>query len=376
MHHLELKAAKWRVEEARAKWLGSGRRSNPELGFEAKHSQDFREASVEISLDQRFPMTARLQLEKAVSEKQIGMAEMEIRDMERKWIAEAQALAIRILATEEVLQMRQQQLDLATKLSEVSRAGAERGEISPLDVSQIQLEAQQIKLDSRKYEVEKLTLLGTLKPFLGLKSGDVLRFQGKLPNVTMPARRNWESRPDYRLSKLKEEASLQGIDLAKSKKWEDLNVGVFVEGERMEESAEGLSNTGFVGLRLSLPLPFWNKNEGEIEEKMAEAQRVKAESKALELEIGHEASLAREEMESYLQMVRETQEKFLPLVVKQTDDLEKAYELGQTDLVTVLRSREQRLKMQASILEASRDFHLARIRYESAVGKHVGNVKK
>ncbi|MCQ6473622.1 TolC family protein, partial [Vibrio parahaemolyticus] len=49
---------------------------------------------------------------------------------------------------------------------------------------------------------------------------------------------------------------------------------------------------------------------------------------------------------------------------------EKAYESGQTDLLTILRAREQRLQLEAAALDAVRDFHLARIRYEAAIGKH------
>jgi hypothetical protein len=71
-----------------------------------------------------------------------------------------------------------------------------------------------------------------------------------------------------------------------------------------------------------------------------------------------------------------SKETLLPLVLQQTDRLEKAYESGQTDLLTVLRAREQRLQLEAAVLDATRDFHLARIRYEAAIGKHApaGNV--
>ena len=43
---------------------------------------------------------------------------------------------------------------------------------------------------------------------------------------------------------------------------------------------------------------------------------------------------------------------------------------GQTDLLTVLRAGEQRLQLEASALDAERDFHLARIRYEAATAQH------
>lgn len=45
----------------------------------------------------------------------------------------------------------------------------------------------------------------------------------------------------------------------------------------------------------------------------------------------------------------ETRDKLLPLVKQQTDKLEKAYETGQTDLLTVLRAREQQLQLETAV---------------------------
>lgn len=47
-----------------------------------------------------------------------------------------------------------------------------------------------------------------------------------------------------------------------------------------------------------------------------------------------------------------------------------SFKTGEADLLSVLRAREQQLELEAAILDASRDFHLARIRYEAAVGLH------
>jgi cobalt-zinc-cadmium efflux system outer membrane protein len=75
-------------------------------------------------------------------------------------------------------------------------------------------------------------------------------------------------------------------------------------------------------------------------------------------------------MQANADLAHETRDKLLPLVIEQTDKLEKAYEQGQTNLLTILRAREQRLQLEAAALDAVRDFHLARIRYEAATGKH------
>ena len=366
-HNPDLAAARLSIEEARGRLLGAGRRANPEAGFDLKHDPRFSEGAIGLSLDQKFPVTARLRLEKKLSAQLVAAAELEVREIERKIIAEAQMLGVKLLSLEQQRALRQQQTELATKLADFAKGRAAVGELSALDAAQAQVDAQRLLLESRKLETERVSFIGELKPKFGLSSQSALSITGTLPAMkSVTAMRSWEQRADYQLARLKEDASLTDIDLARSKKWEDISVGAVLEGERMEDAPEGLSRTGFLGFRVSIPLPFWNKNEGEIAEKTASAQRAALETKALGSLIANEAQAALNEMKANAALAAETKDKLLPLVNEQTAKLEKAYESGQTDLFTVLRARDQRLQLEAAVLDATRDYHLARIRYEAA----------
>ena len=370
-HNPSLKAARFRIEEARGRVMQAGRLSNPEAGFEMKHDPWFEEGNVGVSLDQKFPLTARLRLEKALSEKAVAAAELEVLDAERERIAEAQTLAVKLLALDRQRALRQQQSALAGELADFISKRADKGEMSALDASQAQLDTQRIMQQGRQLETERIAVIGQLKPLLGLNAPDSLSISGTLPAPAKPAAKfGIDRRPDYQLSKLREESAQTEIELAKAHKWEDMRAGLFVEGERMEDVPVGLTNTGFFGLRFSMQLPFWNKNQGEVQEKSAGAQRAMMETKALESEIENEAATARSEMEAHARLAAETKDKLLPLVVQQSERLQKAYEQGQADLLTVLRVREQNLTLEASILDSLRDYHLARIRFESATGRH------
>ncbi|MCE9519309.1 MAG: TolC family protein [Verrucomicrobia bacterium] len=370
-----LAAARLRIDEARGRLLGAGRLTNPELGLGYLHDSRFGEAKAAVSFDQKFPVTARLRLEKSLSQKLVTAAELELRDAERQLIAEAQALAVKLLSIEQQRTLRVQQTELAQKLSSFAEGRAAAGEISALDAAQAQVDSQRLLLEGNKLETARVSLIGELKPKLGVAADDSLSIIGDLPATTMPARGTWERRADYQLALVNESAARSGIDLAKSKKWEDISAGIVWEGERMEDAPNGLENTGFFGLKVSIPLPFWNKNQGEIAEKSAAAQRAILETKALVADITNEAAAARAEMEANVKLATETKEKLLPLVLQQTERLEKAYQTGQTDLLTVLRAREQRLQLESAVIDAVRDFHLARIRYEAATGQHAPAAK-
>ncbi|TDU71063.1 outer membrane protein TolC [Prosthecobacter fusiformis] len=367
-HHPQLKAARMAVEEARGRQLGAGRLSNPSLGFEFQNESRVSPRSSTFSLDQSFPITRRLTLEKQLTSQLVTAAELEVKDAERNLIAEARSLAVKLLSLEKQRALRQQQTQLAQELSSFAKERADAGELSPLDAAQAQVDAQRLQLEARRIQIETVTLQGALKPMLGLSPAASLKLTGDLPALTLPGRSAWQQRADYQLAQAKTQAAQTDAALAHARRYQDVSAGLFAAREQQDVSSSSTEHTGFIGFRFSIPLPLWNRNQGEIAEKTASIERARLESEALASQITSEAETARQEMQANAALVTETRDRLLPLVKEQTDKLETAYQTGQTDLLTVLRARDQRLQLEAAVLDASRDFHLARIRYEAAVG--------
>ena len=363
--HPQLKAARLAIGEARARQLAAGRLENPTLGLEFTGESRVSPQATTFSIDQPLPLTRRLQLEKQLSAELVAAAELEVCDVSRQLIGDAQALAVQLLALKQQRALRDQQAALATKLADFIASRAKAGELSALDAAQAHLDAQCLAVESRKLEAERVVLTGKLKPLLGLNPQESLDFSGELPAMKLPAVTSWQQRADYQLALAKVRAAQTSIDLAKSKKWHDATAGIFGTHERQDSE-----HTGSVGIRVSVPLPWWNRNEGEIEEKSVSAQRASLEAEALGKSIAGEAEAAREEMNVHIALARDSRDKLLPLVTEQTANLEKAYESGQAELLAVLRARDQQLLIEASALDAVRDFHLARIRFETTTGQH------
>ncbi|MES2595785.1 MAG: TolC family protein [Verrucomicrobiota bacterium] len=369
--HPSLIAARMAVEEARGRQLGAGRLSNPSVGLDSRNETYLSPGQVVLSLDQSFPVTRRLRLEKQLTRQLVTAAELEVKDAERRLISDAQTLGVQILAIKQQRDLRQQQTNLASKLSEFVAGRAKAGELSALDAAQAQVDAQRLIVEARKLEGESRSLIGMLKPMLNLDPDDTLLISGALPEMAVPGKgANWVMRADYQLAEAKLIASQTDIGLAKANKWEDVRAGIFAGPEYQNVTGSDRRTNGVIGFRFSLTLPFWNKNEGQVAEKTAAAERVRLEQSALAKQIRSDVENARKDMLTSYDLAHETRDKLLPLVIEQTGKLEKAYESGQTDLLTILRAREQRLQLEATALDAVRDFHIARIRYESAIGKH------
>lgn len=367
-HHPALQAARLAVAEAQGRQLGAGRLSNPTLGFDWRSESRLSPVTGEFSFDQAFPLTRRLSLEKQLTAQGVAAAELEVREVERRLIAEARALAVELLALDQQQRLRQGQEELAGKLADFIRDRADKGELSPLDAAQARLDAQRLRLERRKLDGQRASLLGQLKPRLGLAPDASLQLTGELPSPVLPDAIPWQQRADYRLAQTQAQAAQTAVELAKARRLQDVSAGIVGGPEQQWQRGTGGQSTGFIGFRISLPLPFWNRNQGEIAEKTATAERARLETEALGRQIAGEADTARREMQAQAELVRETRDQLLPLVLEQTKQLEQAYEAGQTDLLAVLRARDQRLQLEAATLDAVRDFHLARIRYEAATG--------
>ncbi|MBN8422358.1 MAG: TolC family protein [Verrucomicrobia bacterium] len=369
-HNPALKAARLTIAEAQGRQLGAGRLSNPSLSYDFQNQSHVSPRTSVFSLDQSFPLTRRLSLEKQLTSQLVQAAALEVRDVERKLIADAQEQVVRLLTLTRQKDLRQQQTELAQKLADFADGRAKAGEVSPLDAKQVRLDSQRLRVESRLLEAQSISLLGQLKPMLGLNAEDSLTISGDLPPMVLPTVTTWTARPDFQLAQTKITAAETDKSLARAKRLQDVTMGFFTANEMQDVPGTGRVHTGYAGFRLSLPLPFWNRNQGAIAEKAATADRARLERDALAMQINSESGTARKEMETNASIVRETREDLLPLAAQQMEAMQKAYESGQADLQSVLRSRDQRLQLEASTLDALRDFHLARIRYEAATGVH------
>lgn len=366
----QLTAARLAVAEAKGRLLGAGRLENPVLSLEHQGESGLSPGATGLGIDQAFPLTKRLKLEKRLSSQMVRAAELEVRDAERRLIAEAQAFVVRLIAIDQQRDLRRRQAGVVRELADFAKERSAKGELSPLDAAQALVDAQRALLAGKTLETERVAILGEAKRLLGVPPEGSLAVSGGLPGLSLPLASDWRQRPDFQASLLQEEAAKTDVELARSKRWEDATAGIFGAREHEAVPGGGEDHSGYLGFRVSIPLPLRKRNEGEVAEKSAGAERAALESEALASAITIEAATAREEMAAHAELAAEMRQTLLPAIREQSGRLEQAYKTGEVDLLSVLRAREQQLELEAAILDASRDFHLARVRYEAAVGLH------
>lgn len=366
----DLAAARLRIQEALGVMNQSGRLSNPELETAFESNSRFREGRLEVGLSQRFPVTHRLQLEKDVSLSKLQAAEAEVSEVERQLIGKAREAVVNVLATHQRRELLREQASVTKQFADFLTEVATKGEGSVLDAGQARLEATSLSTEIRQLDASQTALIGELKPLLGMHPGESLSVSGTLPAPSLPPSAvNPATRPDFQASKLYAQAAAQGVDLEQARRYDDIEGGFFAAAERMQDVPQGYDNEAIIGLRFKIPLPFWNKNEGAIQEAEARKERMEKETIALGRGIRLEAEAARAEMVEWKKLIDEINGTLLPLADEQSKLAEEAYRNGQGEIQSVLRSREKRLELSAARVDALREFHLAKVRHETTLAQ-------
>lgn len=363
----ELAAARWKIKEAEGWLKQSGRLSNPELETELEHNLRFNEGSFGIGLNQRFPVTNRLSLEKELGDAGLESAKAEVREVENQLRGQARQAVVEVLAIRQRKVLLAEQIGLAKELASFISEAAKRGEGSVLDAGQARLEAVRLKTEQRQLEAEAARVVGRLKPLLGMSVGEVVHISGELPAVGQ-GRLEVGGRPLLDLGRAAVVAAEKEVAIERARQYGDVEAGLFAAVEREIDEPDGGETNGIVGLRFKIPLPWWDKNEGNIDAAVAKAERRKVEAEAIRSGIDLEADAASSEMAEWARLVGMIETELLPLAEEQAALCERAWRDGQGELREVLTAREKRLELLASQLDARRDYHLARVRYETTLG--------
>ncbi|QQL45782.1 TolC family protein [Sulfuriroseicoccus oceanibius] len=362
----DLVVARARIAEAHGRLTGAGRLANPELEFEMRHDPSFGDGEVAIELSQRIPLTRRLALEKAVGAGDLEVARAEVAALERELVAEARGLLVDVIILRDQRALREDQAKVSRSLAEFVRRVAERGEGSVIDAGQARLDATQLASEIRQLDAEEVAALGRLKRLLGVAAEASLRVGGALPALDeVPVTAGESTHPDLRVAELEADVAGRGVELEKARRLDDVEVGLIGGVERIS----GGSDEALLGLRVSLPLPWWNRNEGAIEEAAARHQRALHEVDALEATISGEVATARAEMREWKALADEIGGTLLPMADEQTRLADAAFRNGQGDLQAVLRARKQLIQLSVTRLDAVRQFHHARVRLMAAIGR-------
>lgn len=365
----ELVAARSLIEESQARTLSTGRLANPELQTEIAGGQDW-EGRVSVGITQRFPLTARLRLERELSALDVELARLEVRERERQIEVATRKAFYELAAARASIAQAQRQTALAQAFAESIAQGLPQGFGSQLDADQAALAAGTLHASGGSLRSLEIAAAAQLNTLLGRSADAPISVNDSLDlPKEIPAKRPVGVRADLLLAEAAVRAGAAEVSLAKASRWEDVSVGGFVEGERFRDEPVGIEPEALVGIQFSMPLPIWQNGSGKVTEKQAAQRRQAQKLQALRFSIHNEALAAYSILATRYQSAWDLTWKLVPAAQKQVADAEAAYARAELDITTVFRTREKLVEIEATALEARKNYFVAYAEWLAALGE-------
>jgi cobalt-zinc-cadmium efflux system outer membrane protein len=350
-------------------------RPNPEL--EAGAQTDLLSGNngarrLDLGLTQAIPLGNRLREAQAVARVGIGAASASLADRRRLLVGEITKRYVELLALDRHDALLDRLIKANGHLLELSRSRAKVGEVSAIDVNAASLEQAKLEQERANLLVERATRLQALKPLLGAApeesieiAGDLVAIASALSAQADGDQSTW-NRPDLRVAAFAIEQVEAEQRLARVESKGDLIVGATYGYDR---SATGDADH-LLGVKMSIPLPVRNKNQGRLRELRAELTRVQREAEALEFAVASEVAAARQRAAQSRQILAGYRAAVLPMGETAERDLMAAYQQGQVPIFQVIQSQQQRLALETGVLAAETAYVTALADLQIATGRH------
>ena len=375
-HSPAIQAAYSSIGQARGRLLQAGLWPNPEIDlsyradlFSGGQVQD----KAMASLMQRFPWSGRLGRAQNVSRVEVAIALADVRDAERKLILEVQRLFIQARAAAEKAAALKKLASSMDSLIALNEAGRQAGQTSAMAVNLAKVEREGLRQQMLSLEADEETALATLKGALGITGAPALTLSGSMAGIIAhlkPAAGTKKIyRPDLVRAALEADAATAEIALARSEVWEDITAGVEYEFMRTLDGPD-LMNENFLGARVILPLPVWNRNQGNIAEKTAGRERAGRELEAAKLGVESEIAAARVRAAKTGSIASLILRDSLPLLDETRGVLDSSIQTGQAGTTEAITLTNQEINQRLFYVDSLMNQAQALSELEAALGSN------
>lgn len=374
-HNPDLAAGALGAEAARGRVDQAGLRPNPAL--EAGAQSDLLTGNngarkFDLGLTQAIPLGNRLREGQAVARVGIGAAIAAFDDRRRLLVGDITKLYVELLALDQQVELRDRLIKVNSRFVELARSRAKVGEISVVEVNAAALEQAKLEQERAGLVAERENRLQDLKPLLGFAPEEDIATVGDLEALTSTLKANADgdrqtwNRPDLRVAASAVDQIEAEQRFAQVEAKGDLTVGATYGYDRQTTG----DPDHLLGIKMSIPLPLRNQNQGRLRELRAERLRAQRAVAALELKVASEVASARQRVAQAQKILEGYRVTVLPLGEESERTLVGAYQRGQVPLFQVIQGQQQRLVLESGALAASTAYTAALADLQTATGRN------
>lgn len=374
-NNLDLRAASYEVEKARGRLLQAGLWPNPELELSTSTDRTFNnegERTTTGGFQQAFPIAGRLRFAKQVSRVDVAQAMAEIRNRERLLIGEVQRDFVNVLLLRDQLVANREFVGLNRDFVQTLEDRLKRAEVSEVDLNLARLELQRLGVESALLESDLVARELALKLRLGPASEQNIVLDGNLDALAARFRpEKYQTsmvvnRPDLRQIELGIDRAAAEVRLARAEAWADWTLGANYDNERKVDDPSGLRTDQFFGVKISIPIALWNRNQGRVYEQTAAAEQAAQQFEAQQLSIRSEIATGLARASKLRDAVGSYRRNILPSFRETSALVRKGYNEGLIPATQVIQVQQQQTTLRTSLLTANANYLQALVDLETA----------
>jgi cobalt-zinc-cadmium efflux system outer membrane protein len=361
-----VQAAGLEIDARRAEILQAGLRPNPELGGQAENiGQTGQDATIELS--QLFELGGKRVKRVRVAELDVGVAAWDFEAARLRVASNTAQSFIDVLVAQERLKILDDLQVVAENLGVAVDERVRAGNVSPVEAQRTQIEVTRAKAQLNEERARLTVTKRLLANYWGSQSIDFGSVRGELTSTNhIPSAEQISielaSNPD--IARWAEEMIRRKavLELARANAVPDLRLGA--GAKRLEEPDE----TGAV-VSLSVPLPLFNRNQGNIA--AAETRIFKGQRESLSATTDVNAVF----LEAYSRLVasaerlKALEKEILPAAKEVYEATMKGYSAGEFDLLSILDAQRTLFGTRLEIVNARGEFHKAKAQIEALIGR-------
>jgi cobalt-zinc-cadmium efflux system outer membrane protein len=343
----ELAAAQWNTGIAEGARTQAGLIPNPELSWGVEDTRN-ESRITSFLLSQPIELGGKRGARIDVSERDQDSVAIDLERKKNILRAEVIQAFYSALRAQEGLQLSTQSLDLANRGLQVVEGRVKAGKASPIEISRAQVQRSEIQLELNRARLNRSNAYQQLALITGTKTQSFAHVEGDLERLPyLPSQAELLSRitdtADLRLAKMQIQRAESSLELEKSQRIPDLTVSI---GSQYDAGLGERVN--LVGL--SMPIPLFNRNQGNVLAAAQGADQARDLRNATELRLRAETQQAFEQWENARSEVDSISGTLLPTAQQAVEGSVRGFEMGKFAFIDVLDAQRTLVSMRSQYL--------------------------
>ena len=309
-----------------------------------------------------------------VAENARSAVELDFLNTTRSVILNVQEAFVEGVLAKESLSLARQNLESLNQIVEINTARLKAGDIAEVELVRSRLAALQFETTVRQWELKVRTALTRLQTLLSrpryVSSFDIagdLRRDETVPGVEEIQELAREFRPDLRALQRELERGRSDVRLQLAQGRVDYTFGTEY---RRQQGVNGKSNS--LGVFLSIPLPVYNRNQGEIERARREERQIQLRIRALDSAVSGEVETAYQQFLTARGLLENIESGMLRQAHSVREITEYSYRRGEATLLEFLDAQRAFNDTMQGHNEARAEYARSLYLLDAVSGKAVG----